>query len=591
MDQSAKDSFSQWLRRSSSVLSFHDRDDLLYWAIKAHDEAGVPASIVRDDLLSLSSDMRAENIPPLGTSECISAEATESIAPHLSTVFSPRRTALPLPLGPNIKPHSLPESTKKHHIYRPSLWDRLPNELISNIFLTGVRDERYEGRRESRRFNLTVSHVSRRWREVSLSTGMMWQFFTMTDIGHEYNWTNLCLKRCGTAPLDFQLTWTLVGSRPMIRTQQDFINQLDILFSCVHQWRDVCITVDRHVALLAFVKRFEVVGHSLRRLESLRLNNRQINFRRSQYYDPTPLALSPKAAPRLKSLTLTTTPMSWDVFRFPDLTRLELAYHAIEMLPSFHQFIAMLSASPNLSELILKGGSGPFMVPLSLSDIDHIESISLPSLRYLEFTAFRSAIQLMVLTKLIHTPNLESFHIEDFFEDSFDACVSAFGCSSWGYTIVKHFSMTSIEGTSALAFRTALVGMVNVEHLALRCNAKPRNHALYCLTPLRGAAQQTIIMPRLKTFQFTSIPAADIAEMLEARRDAGYPIDRLLIHRESNFTPPEIERLGGAVEIGLEYFDAPFWEDEGDIESESDSAEEDSEESTGDDSSGSEDGE
>jgi hypothetical protein len=265
-----------------------------------------------------------------------------------------------------------------------------------------------------------------------------------------------------------------------------------------------------------------------------------------------------------------------------------------EMLPSLDQFIAMLSASPKLAELILKGGSGPFKEELSLSDVDRIESISLPSLRYLEFTDFCRAIQLNILTKLIRAPNLESFHIEDFFEDRFDDCVTMFGCPSRGYTSVTRMSVTAIEGTGPPAFTTMFAGMVNVEHLSLKCNAKPRNHAMYCLTPLPptpGTTPLNIIMPRLKTFQFISLPPAEIADMLEARQNADYPIHKLFMLKEAKIPTEEMTRMCNAVGGRVEYLETSLFEDQDDLESESESesGDEDLEESTGNDSSGSED--
>lgn len=57
MEQPPEGSFLQWLRQSPHALSFRDRDDLVSSAIKAHEEGGIPVSIVYDDLLALSSNV------------------------------------------------------------------------------------------------------------------------------------------------------------------------------------------------------------------------------------------------------------------------------------------------------------------------------------------------------------------------------------------------------------------------------------------------------------------------------------------------------------------------------------------------------
>lgn len=429
------------------------------------------------------------------------------------------------------------------HNHQHSFWDRLPTELIIEIFVYGMVAPVPPGIRPvEMKFNLAISHVSRRLRKIAITTQSLWSqiYFREADVRHR--WSRLCLERADKAPVDIHLEITLERGWRGLPSKPEFDEVLAIVMKHVSHWRTVSMIAERFCPLHMFLGDFVDAG-TAPMLESLSLVYTHPLGRplrptavMQQIMGGDPISLAQNMAPRLRELALVGIHLTWESFSFRNLTHLHLSHHQPAVQPTVAEFHSILETSPDLQVLKLNGGSGPFRdEPLSpdASSVD-FEAIKLNSLRYLELTFFRSAARISLLMQLIRAPNLVTLRLEDWFEGNFDSVVQNLGNVLYGYTSVKHLDMRGIEGTSSRAFYALLEGMRDVETLTITCNDKPRNHSVSCLIPPPdefGHPRIPVVMPNLIEFASTGVAPEDITTMLEARMNARKPLQKLRVNQ------------------------------------------------------------
>ena len=428
------------------------------------------------------------------------------------------------------------------HDHRHSFWDRLPTELIIEIFVYGMVAPMPPGIRPvAMKFNLSISHVSRRLREIAIATQCLWSQIYFREVDVEHRWSRLCLERASKGPVDIHLEVTLERGWRGAPSKPEFEKVLTVIMEHVFHWRTVSMTAERFCPLHMFIGDFIEAG-TAPLLESLSLVYTHPLGRplrptavMQSIMDGDPVSLTQNMAPRIRELALVGVHFTWESFSFGNLTHLHLSHHQPVVQPTVAEFHAILTASPDLQVLKLNGGSGPFRggdVPVD-APLD-FDAIKLNSLRYLELTFFRSAAHISLLMQLIRAPNLETLRMEDWFEDNFDSVVWRLGDVSYGYTSVKHLDMRGIEGTGSRAFYFLLKGMQEVETLMITCNDKPRNHAVSCLIPPTdelGRPRKPVVIPKLVKFASTGVPPEEIATMLETRAGAGKRLQKLLVNQ------------------------------------------------------------
>lgn len=424
--------------------------------------------------------------------------------------------------------------------HQHSFWDRLPTELVMQIFIYGmIAPMPPDIQPAELKFNLTISHISRRFREIAIATQPLWSQICFQEADVKHRWPRLCLERAGTGPVDIHLEVTSERGWRGAPSRSEFEGVLVVIMEHAFHWRTITLIAERFCPIHMFLRYFIVAG-TAPLLESLSLVYthplgrplRPTVFTHS-IMDSGSISLSQNMAPRLRELALVGVHFHWESFSFSNLTRLHLSHHQPAVQPTVAEFRSILNASPDLQVIKLNGGSGPFRDSPDAS-LDDSEAVKLNSLRYLELTFFRSSKHISLLMQLIRAPNLETLQLEDWFEDTFDSVVRKLGDVSYGYTSVKHLDMRSIEGTSSRAFYSLLKGMKQLETLTITCSDKPRNHPVSCLIPPPdelGRPRLPVVIPNLVEFTSTGVPPEDIITMLEARVNARKPLQRLRVNQ------------------------------------------------------------
>ncbi|KAH9957778.1 hypothetical protein BC827DRAFT_1223120 [Russula dissimulans] len=205
---------------------------------------------------------------------------------------------------------------------------------------------------------ITITHVSRHWRQVVLSTPNLWVNIVF-DLGAE--WVEEMLERPKAASISY--------CRELSSRQREWNGKV------LHG-----VTLRKH---LSHVRRFKVSGDwsflaatiralilPVPHLESLELVLATVKHRsrRLRVTDILPSDLFSRQAPKLRHLTLVGCSIPWDSYLLRDLTHLEIhllprsvfpsssVVDAIKPLtiPSMGQLLSILEAMPSLQVLILR---------------------------------------------------------------------------------------------------------------------------------------------------------------------------------------------------------------------------------------------
>ncbi len=486
-------------------------------------------------------------------------------------------------------------------------FDILPAELIGHIFLIGVRDERHDPKGMARApFNLIVSSVCQRWRDIALSTPAMWQYITMSEADPEYRWTQLWLERSKEVPLDIDLYWSDAGDLPGL-ADDETCRIRDILIPHARRWREFSFNVDTFEMNHIMLQALSELQEPLPLLEGLMLYNND-DFEPEDLFTPThlrsPIDVPSTIFPRVRQVELWGVHIAWESWPFKNLTRLALSYHTHDIQYSPAQFISMLNSSPNLEYLKLNG-SGPFPFGTNLETPFTLQ-LTLPSLRALHLSFIYEPLHILFLTHLLRAPNLESLTIKDWYEGDFSAVISLMGVSSnaerarnrFGYPSVTRLSIGGITTLNVnhgvRAFTELFRDMKNVTHLMINCKEMDQDIFESLIVPkgevgtivpqdgegsesdrvgdvgssCNGTELGVSLLPSLGTLKPIGIPWQDVSAFLSKRQEQGRPLSHVLIRRpavESNALPPPIEewkRFG----CEAEFYDEDSEDEEGDSE-------------------------
>ena len=123
---------------------------------------------------------------------------------------------------------------------------RFPNEIISLIFECIFEPPEAEDTRMSHYHPLPLSHVSRRWRQVAISTSSLWRFiyFEFYDpIGK----VEAYLERSKTHPLHIIIN---LDTKILMEDDDMFLDHFRAIISHVHRWKDFAIFLSVYRAQL-----------------------------------------------------------------------------------------------------------------------------------------------------------------------------------------------------------------------------------------------------------------------------------------------------------------------------------------------------
>ncbi|KAJ7633690.1 hypothetical protein B0H17DRAFT_512115 [Mycena rosella] len=258
-----------------------------------------------------------------------------------------------------------------------SLIDRLPNELLSAIFILAIEQGYHDKSDPVTTSPTTISHICRRWRQVALATGALWAKIVLTfpTSDHQLARTLTWLSRSKTYALDILLDfrdplWDWEEETHGFRWV-DMEAVLRMLIPSAARWRNVELLTDTWAPIFAFLARTRTVGPSLARLETLHLARCNAYFAaKGEVFQPTelsqhlPLFGGPSAdLLRLRELTLTGVHIDWAATPLADLTKLELKYQAADVMPTVAQLAHLLSSCHSLESLAIVGSGPQFPAP------------------------------------------------------------------------------------------------------------------------------------------------------------------------------------------------------------------------------------
>ena len=460
------------------------------------------------------------------------------------------------------------------------VFDQLPAELLAHIFLIGVRDQQYEGVEPFVPFNLVVSSVCRRWRNIALMFPLLWQRITMRE-SEPYRWTQLCLERTKQCPLDIAL-W-LESEDGEVFGADHMSQVMDILQPHVNRWRTFGLAADDFQPLHYFFSRLATCHAPI--LETLHLYNNCPFYMDTILDGSHPfIVLPPDIAPRLTSLKLCRVHLKWDVFPFANLNHLELLFHRRQAQYTIPQLVQILSASPTLETLVFRA-SGPFYSPVELGR--STDSLTLPSLRTFRISRFSDPNQVAFLTRLIRAPNLESLTITDFDVADFSSVLFSLGQPSVGYPSVIHLRIEHINVPDRRARKDAFIALFTalnrVAHLSLNAYEPCEDIFASLENPPPSSASKSasempaLLLPLLATLQVTEVEELSrVKSFISTRQSRGFPMQKLILNCLGELDESDIETLRSSV-TAIEMFDPTDDEDDMDDDNDEDEDEDEDE--------------
>lgn len=279
--------------------------------------------------------------------------------------------------------------------------DRLPTELLVHTFylglvdalaafldvLSGIHREQDTSTGPELPFEVIVSHVCRRWREVALTTPALWAQVAITS-STMHSKTQAYLARAKTVAVDITIDLkspstdvsALVsvsrGTKKQI-AQMVFEHWL-LLSPSISHWRTFALRTANSLVMHAFLIALHCCSPAPM-LENLVLADKPA-FVSHLHRHEWPLCINPffLNAPKLSKAILSGVYFNWPQTGFAHaLTTLELSNHQPGIRPSYQDLARILRESPSLKALTLKfsgptGGPADWGVDTYLDIPEHV---------------------------------------------------------------------------------------------------------------------------------------------------------------------------------------------------------------------------
>ncbi|VDC02417.1 unnamed protein product [Peniophora sp. CBMAI 1063] len=282
-------------------------------------------------------------------------------------------------------------------------------------------------------------------------------------------------------------------------------------------------------------------------------------------------------APRIKSVSLWGVHLDWEncsFLRSPTLQHLELAYHALDVRPSYDAFKAILTDAP-LVALSLSSSSpsdSPANWPTAKISVNTLTALTLGQLPPPHVSA--------LLTRL-HLPSLK-FLALDFDPDDHSGTLEILSHPTQG--LARGLETLKLNGmhASSAARKTFYAALSGVRELRIQAHHLPE-HFVDALIPgaldegdsdadepapppgsANGAIKKhALTLPLLHTLIIMGVEGEVIRSLVAARSAEGAPLKTLLVERGDEIAQEDEEWLRKNVEE-FDYYDDS--EDEDDIE-------------------------
>ncbi|EPQ51175.1 hypothetical protein GLOTRDRAFT_96609 [Gloeophyllum trabeum ATCC 11539] len=465
----------------------------------------------------------------------------------------------------------------------PSPVDGLPAELLTQIFLFGHRDDdavKENGMvlKSGPDFEVLVSHVCHRWREVATRTPFLWTRLRFRLVSHLTR-GQLYIERSRNQLLDI-LVDTATEDRhvPGITIFKDEFNPVfDVIAPQVHRWRSFVLKVRSTSCKAGARARLSTCGPAPN-LETLELYHYQDWGNGQNLYLSTskrPVCIFEAFLPKIRNISLIGVNLVWDECPFfSNLKSLEFALHIESVRPTYPQWERMLRASPELEKLGLHY-SGP-----QVDSAWSCEPIVLERLEDLALT-YLDSDYLCRLLRPLRMPRLRLLRLDaeedqssfiEFISDPATALlrslqcihISALECPAgmWRKLLLAIPQITGLEvnfGRVPEQFFQELFRVDYETEPEPEARGKDKDKDETTPPPAATPAPPTdtpalrprVLLPNLKILKSTGLTGADIARFIAFRRSVGRPVRKFLVWRKDVDADTERIRAGDA---DLQYF-------------------------------------
>ncbi|THH01569.1 hypothetical protein EW026_g1155 [Hermanssonia centrifuga] len=454
-------------------------------------------------------------------------------------------------------------------------------------------------------FELLVTRVCKRWREVALAIPSLWSTIVyeepfLIDKARAY------LERSQDVPLTISIDCSLnddlreedeeedLEDPESAKTTEQYANLkafLDLVHSHSSRWRSFELMVSFY-ALMQLGLETLASCPSAPMLEVLQLYHYEDG---EEVADFSPAQLKEQNfilfhgnAPRLSQVALWGVHLDWAKSGFlAGLRDLELAYHAPDVRPSYRDFLRILRASPELTTLTLCQ-SGPAGYPVewlqSISEgdseadalveltptLDSPLSLTLSSLSNLVL-AFMPPNYVIALLDRLHVPNVTSLAL-DFEDDDYTSVLEHMSSPSPVsskplFAGIQALKISGMPCTDVTTLCRALSTLQNV--MSLNINFF---HVDYIWLALLEAPEKvhrttvtagTVYCPRLNTFTTTGLDSISMRDLVENRERKGYPLKHVYMGVDDDVTGEDRDWLREHLET-FDFFEGSDGDDDDD---------------------------
>lgn len=531
--------------------------------------------------------------------------------------------------------HTLDESidAKNNPYFAPSdgrcLINDLPAELLSQIFILGAQydaeteedlddecdsccsdhslsdDESNSGSYGSvferhLPFELLVTRVCKRWREVAVEIPTLWSDIVFQD---PFNLEKAAeyIRRAKGAPLDISIDCTVEEDEDIedesewwnedtVVEKPEYLNLvgiLDLLKPHVEQWKTFELMVS-HFLLMKYALDILSQCGSAPMLETLALyhyeDTEEFETFSPAKYKEQDFVLFNNNVPKLKVVALWGVHLNWERTTFlSGLHELELAYHALDIRPSYRDFLRILKESPQLNSLSLCQ-SGPAGMPVDWlesvrganaeqpadSASSELLTISKPSVENLVLAFLPPDYVLALLDRLL-LPNITSLAL-DFEQDEYRPvierlCVPAPGSSKSLFAGIEALKLSGLPCSHAPTLTQAASALQNVKQLSVNFNHVDYLWLDLVMAPEKvpGVAAGTTFFPRLEAMSLTAVEGTTVRALVERRKEIGKPLKEVYLNKEDELYDEDEAWLKDNLEV-FELFEGSDDEDMDDFD-------------------------
>ncbi|KJA28892.1 hypothetical protein HYPSUDRAFT_61726 [Hypholoma sublateritium FD-334 SS-4] len=434
--------------------------------------------------------------------------------------------------------------------------DILPPELLALIFIFAQAVDKRVSRKVP--FEVQLSHVSRRWREVALTTPALWTNISITSRKSK-KWVGSYLQRSGCLPLCIFIDIYEWDKKKPSMFKPAFTKQIYDQISA-HLWRVRKLSIFCYLNSTASLMQSQFIGAPTPMLESFSVN-----------CDDAPLNFPPATdsvqifsggSPKLTFVDTSSIDLLNPSVGLQNVTTLFI--HLNHSKLSYPQLVALLTGPKSLVNVSITGFSDTLRRTWPVHSIHHDASFVLPSLKSLRLISSGELATRLLLS--ISAPTLESLWLDS----SFNHFPTFFGAPQMAHALGRAVKFQTVQYLTLREYNLREVSGVarafpDITHLHLL-------HASYSNPSLLTAALSTS-WHRLHSLVFTigrvlhwDEISNELSSILPERSEAGYPIQNLILDRDFRKKLeeyiPGLSNLATIVDLGPETYREPWWNNE-----------------------------